>query len=418
MNIDFELLKSFAIALAIGALVGVEREKYRDKTGTAAGLRTFSLIALSGALAAWLGETMEQNWLLLVGLVALTIVVMAPRFLSTGEQDTGLTTLVAANIVYLLGATVLTGYTEIAIALGVTVSALLAFREPLHGIVHKIGTDDLFAGLKLLIATFIILPIIPNETLDPWGAFNPFKVWLLAILISALSLVGYVAMRLFGSRKGVAATGLSGGMVSSTALTLALARRSSIDGKSAVHRLTTGILLAWTVMYLRILIAVSIIFPPLLKLLSGPCLLFATACAGIAWYHWRQDESSSEEKAVDVKNPFSLLQATQFALVFAAIMFVVRLSEHYLPPSSIYGVASLAGLVDVDAITLSISSSAQDGGPLGQAAIAILLASLTNTLTKAGMVLALGDRSLRRPILLASVALLALTGAAIGWIAI
>ena len=409
MEFDLDLLKAFAIALAIGALVGVEREKHRDAAGTTAGLRTFTLIALAGGLAAWMGTVIGHHWLLIIGLIALTLVVVARRYVGVSEQDTGLTTVIAALTVYLLGATVLLGFSKLAIALGVTVSAILAFREPLHGLVKRIGTDDLFAGLKLLIATFIILPLIPNHTLDPWNAFNPFKVWLLAILISAISLVGYIAMRFFGQRRGVTATGLSGGLVSSTAVTLALARRSKLDGKDAVHRLTTGILLAWMVMYFRLMIAVTVVFTPLLKLLAPACITLSLACAAFAYYHWKRDLSHVSDDSVEVKNPFSLVVATKFALLFALILFLVRLSEYYLPPSSIYGVAALAGLVDVDAITLSLSTAAKDSTLMNQTAVAILLASLTNTVVKFGMVFTLGDSSMRQPMLIATSVLIGIT---------
>ena len=140
------------------------------------------------------------------------------------RSRTGLTTEVAALVVFLLGAMVMLGHAELAIGLGVVTAAVLAYKQPLHGFVDKLGWDDVYAGLRLLIATFIALPLLPNEPIDPWGALNPYSLWLLVILISSLSLVGYVLTRLLGPARGTALTGLTGGLVSSTAVTLSFAK--------------------------------------------------------------------------------------------------------------------------------------------------------------------------------------------------
>jgi uncharacterized membrane protein (DUF4010 family) len=162
-----------------------------------------------------------------------------------------LTTEVAAVIVFLLGAMIMLGYEELAIGLGVITAAVLAYKQPLHGFVEKLGWDDVYAGVRLLIATFIALPLLPNEPIDPWGALNPYKLWLLVILISSLSLVGFVLTRLLGSARGTALTGLAGGLASSTAVTLSFAKEGR-DKPQMANALACGILLAWAVMFVRI----------------------------------------------------------------------------------------------------------------------------------------------------------------------
>ena len=142
----------------------------------------------------------------------------------SSEDGKGLTTEIAAVIVFLLGAMVMFGFEALAIGLGVVTAAVLAYKQPLHGFVEKLGWDDVYAGVRLLIATFIALPLLPNEPIDPWGALNPYKLWLLVILISSLSLVGYVLTRLLGPARGMALTGLVGGLASSTAVTLSFAK--------------------------------------------------------------------------------------------------------------------------------------------------------------------------------------------------
>lgn len=412
LGTDGVLIRDFAIALAIGALVGVEREKHRERSGHgAAGLRSFMLIAEVGAIAAWLAQQLTAPWLLGVVLVALALI-SGPLGLRPGAVDkpaatdgsrdeaAGITTALAALAVYLLGAMTLYGHAEHAVALAIATSAILAFREPMHGLVRQIGTEDLYAGLKLLIATFIILPLIPNRTIDPWGAFNPFQLWLLVILISGLSLVGYVAMRWLGPNRGTALTALAGGLVSSTAVTLNFAKRSR-EQIDASAMLATGVLLAWTVMYLRVLVEVAVVHAPLLKHIAMPMLVLAVLCLALTVRGWRHARNGHHGNGLPIKNPFSLVSATQFALFFTAILFTVKLSEIYLPPETLYGVAALAGFAEVDAMVLSLASLVRDGTDADIATRAILLTTLTNTWTKTALVVVLASPALRKHMLLA-----------------
>jgi uncharacterized membrane protein (DUF4010 family) len=300
----------------------------------------------------------------------------------------------------------------VAVALAIATTAILAWKAPLHGWVARVGRDDLFAGLTLLIATFIVLPILPDRAVDPWGALNPYEMWLLVILISGISLLGYAATRWLGSGRGVPITGLFGGLVSSTAVTLSFARRSREEERD-VHladSLAAGILIAWAVMVVRVGIEVAVVHRPLLRALALPlCALTAVAAAAAGLAYWRAGKragSASEE--VPLRNPFSLLAAIRFAAFFAAVLLVVKLVEHYAPGRGVYGVAALAGLTDVDAITLSMASGVRKGSvAAATAAHAVVIAVIANTLVKAGMVLALGARALGRRIGLAAAALVA-----------
>lgn len=441
--------QAFALALAIGALMGVEREKHRRDSGNpVAGLHTFILVAEAGALSAWLGEQTGQPWLLAAALLAISLplalsVLRDRRGMVAGgalgpehgtpvredgeperrrppERPTsdagvaaapaagdGLTTLIAALVTFLLGAVCIHGPADIAVALGIASSAILAFREPLHGLVARIGTDDLYAGLKLLIASFIVLPLLPDRPLDPWQIFNPFKIWLLVILISGLSLVGYVLTRWLGTQRGTAMTALAGALVSSTAVTLELARRAR-DGSAPPVLISAGMLLAWGMMYLRMLLALGVVHPPLLKALALPCLSLAALCM-LAGAIGLRRAGPEEDGALHIRNPFNLVAAGKFAALFVCILALVRLSQYYFPGGSLYAVASLAGLVDVDAIVLSSAELARTGGELGLVSGAILLATLANTGSKLGLALVIGGRSLRRYMLPAALVLTVLT---------
>lgn len=421
LEVDVALAGNFLIALLIGALVGIEREKRKSACArpTFGGIRTFILLAQIGAVSAWMAQRLAQPWLFVTALVAVASVVLTAYVLEgrRNSDNVGLTTEIAALTVFLLGGAVMVGYAEIAVPLAILTSAVLAFKQPLHGLIAKIGEDDLYAGLKLLIASFIVLPLLPNYYIDPWNALNPYKLWLLVVLISALSLVGYTAMRWLGSAHGTAVTGLAGGLVSSTAVTLGLARQSTTEtGTRMSDALAAGVLLAWTVMFVRVLIAVGIVFPSLLAALLVPFVAMALAGGGFAIFYYRrgiaeQQRREGEKSNIALRNPFSLTAATQFALLFAVVLLVVKLTELYLPQSGLYMVAALAGLTDVDAITLSMAQYAERSRDFSTAAGAIAIAAISNTLVKCGFIVALGDKGLRTRILLGTGAIL-VTGAA------
>lgn len=416
-------LYDFLIALFIGALVGIEREKKKHADGDVGigGIRTFILVAMAGAVSGWLSVRLGAPAIFAAGLVITAGLVLAGYVLTVraGIASPGLTTEIAALMVFLLGGTVMFGWASLAVGLGIVTAATLAFKEPLHGFVEKVGRDDIYAILKLLIATFIVLPLLPNRAVDPLEALNPYRLWLLVILISGLGLVGYVAVRILGQARGTAVTGVFGGLVSSTAVTLSFAKRSRDEARrhvgqgraaSVLDALAAGILLAWVVMFVRIGVLVAVLHPVLLPALAGPMTAMGVLAAGSGGYYlWRGAAASQRavaEGEVPLANPFSLTAAVKFALLFATILVLVELVRRYLPGQGMYVVAALAGLTDVDAITLSMASYARGGGDADVAVRAIGIAAMTNTVVKAGMVAALAAGGLRQRILVAAAAVL------------
>jgi len=421
---DLLTVRDFTIALLIGALVGIDREKRKSEDGHGAigGLRTFILIAAAGALSAWLSLEFESHWIFSSALVCVTVLVAAGHLTHarTHPGSVGLTTEMAALVVFALGATVLYGYPEVAVGLAIAVSAALAYKQPLHGLVDRIGREDMYAGLRLLIATFVVLPLLPNEPVDPWQALNPYKLWLLTILIAGLSLVGYVATRLAGSDRGAALTGLTGGLVSSTAVTLTFARQSR-EASGAADALACGILLAWAVMFVRVIVAVAVVNAALIATLwPGMLAMAGAALAGAGWFYLRTRRAGDSAKAqggdgVVLSNPFSLTSAAKFTAFFAVVLMLVALAKRHYEGQGMLLVAGLAGLTDVDAITLSMAQYARAGGDAGTATGAIVVAALTNTAVKMGMVGVLGDGGLRSRVLTAGTVVLALGGALLAW---
>jgi uncharacterized membrane protein (DUF4010 family) len=409
--VDLEAVWNFATALLIGALLGIERERHKREHDeqTIGGLRTFILFALIGALGGWLTLALDSPWILAAALLASLAPVLAGYVISARTQPDalGLTTELAAVAACLLGAMTTLGYRGLAVGLGVAVAAVLAYKQPLHGMVQRLDREDVYAGLRLLIATFIVLPLLPDQPIDPWGALRPRSLWMLVLLISSLSLVGYVATRLLGANRGIPLTGLTGGLVSSTAVTLALARQSRDPAYAvAAPALASGILLAWAVMFARVVVEVAVVNASLLGELLPPFVAMAVVAAGMAAYLRGHRSGDDRIAGVPLKNPFSLTAAMRFAAFFAVVLLVVRLVQVYASGHGVYLVAALAGTTDVDAITLSMAQYARSGNS-GIAVQAITVAALTNTVVKTGMVLALGARHLRRQVAIAAALILA-----------
>jgi uncharacterized membrane protein (DUF4010 family) len=418
-GLDFELARNFATALLIGALAGIDREKKKSLEGDVGigGIRTFILFAQAGAVSAWLSQVLGSPWIFAATVGAVSAVVIAGYVVHARAKPNafGLTTEIAAVGVCLLGGACVVGHPGVAVALGIVTSAALAAKQPLHRLVAKLGTDDIYAGLKLLVATFIVLPLLPDRPLDPWGALNPYELWWLVILISSLSLVGYVTVRWLGRERGTLVTGLAGGLASSTAVTLSFARRSRDEGGARLAgALAAGILIAWGVMFIRVVVLVAVIHAPLVPRVLVPftamglvtlllsALLLARKGVGPA--------SSEASQDVPLKNPFSLTAAIRFGLFFAAVLLVVKIVQDSFPGRGLLGVAALAGLTDVDAIVLSMARLARAGSDPATAASAITVAALSNTVVKAGLAATLGGPALGRKAVLATALILVAGG--------
>lgn len=400
---DFDVARDFGTALLLGALMGIEREKRNIREGFGiAGLRSFVLLAQVGAIAGFLGGRLQMPWLLPVTVLAIAGVVVAGYLaaLRARPEHLGLTTELAAVVTCLLGALATTGHRELAIGLGVGTAALLAYKQPLHDLVGRLGWDDVLVGLRLLLATFIVLPLLPDRSVDPWGAINPYKLWLLVLLISGLSLIGYVATRWLGPGRGIAVTAVAGGLVSSTAVTLALAKQSR-EPAAIGSQLAGGILVSWCVMFLRVLVAAAVVCPAMLVPMvpSFAAMAVASGAFGAAMLRRGHHATGVVAAAVPMKNPFSLIAASKFAALFAVVQLALKLGQQYMPQSGLYAISALAGLTDVDAVTLSMAERARLApADTAQAITATVIACVTNTLVKAGVVVGMG-RGLGRPVL-------------------
>ncbi|HMA97275.1 MAG TPA: MgtC/SapB family protein [Polyangiaceae bacterium] len=401
---DLKLLQALGTALFIGALVGTERTKHqKSEQAGFAGLRTFILFAELGAVLGWLSLRLSSPALFTAGLVCVTIVVAAAYVVEkrNPEDSVGTTTEISAILVYVLGGLSMTGYAPLAVALGIATAALLATKETLHQGVRRINHAELLAALRLLFASFIVLPLLPRHPIDPWGALNPYKLWLLVILISALSMVGYVAVRAMGAARGVLVTGFFGGIVSSTAATLTFARQSRETPDSG-FALVAGTLISWTVMFLRVVVLVAVLRWSLLGSILAPVAVLGVVGSGFCFLALRRAHGEFGTAALlpreaSFRNPFKLLSAVKFALVFAVVLLAAKLVLKFAPGAGIYWLSAIAGITDVDAIVLSISELAREGSKSNLVlARSILIAVIANTLGKFALAAFLGTPRLAR----------------------
>ena len=421
--LDPALVWNLFAALIVGALVGVEREKTKAQSGNLGigGVRTFILFALAGAVGGWLATTLHSAWVLVAAVGSVTALAVSGYLMQARVKPDalGLTTETAAVAVCRLGAACTAGHAAVALALGIAVSGVLAYKEPMHGLVAKLGADDISAGVKLLAATFIVLPLLPARAIDPWGAIRLQALWTLVVAIAAISLVGYVATRMLGPDRGTAVTGLTGGLVSSTAVTLTFARRSREEGAGAANALAAGLLLAWTVMSARVVVLAGLVHAPLVPPLLVPfgAMAAATLVPVALLLRRRGDAPAEAGRPVDLRNPFSLTSAVKFGLLFAVVLLVVALVRRYFPGQGYYVVAALAGLTDVDAITLSMAGLVRDGGADAATATgAIVIAALANTLVKCGIIVGTAAAALRARVVVVTLLLVAAALASL-WIA-
>ena len=393
----------FGAAILIGALVGLEREFVQQRIGEPdfAGIRTFSLMALLGAVSAFITE--QQGILpFLVVYAGLALLVWLSYLgdVYRGRQE-GITTEVAALLTPLFGAMVVWGHAELATALGVITALTLSLKPRLHRVAQRMSSEDLWAMLEFALIAAVVLPLLPDRTFGPLDVLNPYEIWLLVVLVSGIGFFGYVLMKVLGAERGIGLAGILGGIASSTATTLSFSGRSKKHPglSSAFGR---GIILSSSMMFPRVLVEVFAVYSPLVADVFVPvAAMFVTGVAAFAvtWWRDRSDELSDEE-AVDLSNPLNLSTAIKFGLLFAMVLIVTKGSDRFFGTAGVYAASVITGVADVDAITLSASELAATGGIEPQvAAVAIILAVLTNTITKAALAVILGSRQLRPTII-------------------
>jgi len=396
---DTQLLP-LLVALALGMLIGLQRGWHERDTpagGRIAGIRTFGLLALSGALAGMLTTPLGSGIAIAMGLAVTLLLGLAHWLDSNNDHDYGITTVVAGVVTYLTGLLTILGDLSLAVAVAVITTIVLHFKQTLHQAMGHLSDSEMRGILQLALISAVLLPVLPNQSYGPWGALNPYEIWLMVVLIAGISLAAYFAMRLTGPNKGVLITSVLGGLASSTALTLSLARMNA--RVPMPHLLSCGILLASAIMYPRILLEVAVINPALLPTLLPPMLAMTLGCVLGAFLLWRKSESSAAINTGKLATqPFQLIPALKFGVLLVGILLIAHGIQEHMGEQGLWLVSIVAGLTDVDAITLTLARMAQDSIGTDTAVTGITLAAITNTLVKGGLALFAGHASLCRPL--------------------
>lgn len=394
--IELQNFKLLGIALAIGLLIGLERGWHtRDKAEgmRIAGLRTYGLIALLGGL--W-GILAQQSDILLMGFiflsVALVLLIAYSKSLNKFE-DYSITSIIASLITFTLGALTVFGNTMLASATAVVITLLLGFKPLLHGWINKLEQNELEATLKLLLISVVLLPILPNKSFDPWGVINPYLIWGMVVLITGISYAGYFAIRIVGYRHGPVLTGLFGGLVSSSVLTINLSRLSKTY-PSMQDALSAGILTACATMFVRTLLLASILNPALLQLLLPALSIMGSSTYLIAYLLWKNSTEFQGNEDMKLDNPFQLGMAIKFGAFLVSILLLSKILQFNFGDMGTYGLAAVSGLADVDPIVLSMSQFSKEGLELNIAAKAILIAVAVNSGIKSAIAFVIGDMAL------------------------
>ena len=388
-----EALPAFTTSLALGLLIGLERER---SPAAKAGLRTFALVAMLGTLMALIGQETGATWVIVAGFIGVTAIIISAYVGDNADDDPGTTTQAALMLCFGLGAAVWYGYSTLAIMLAIVTTVLLHFKPELQNMSKNLTRRDLQSILQFAVLSFIVLPILPDQDYGPYSSLNPYQTWLMVVLISGVSLAGYVALRLVGHRYGAPLLGFLGGLVSSTATTLVYARHSK-NGE-AMNRLAVVVILIANLVVLIRLSVVSVvvspkILPHILPVLMGGFVLGLL----VTFLMWRNDNRDGESPMPQLTNPTEIRTALGFGLMYAAVLLCAAWLSDYAGSSGLYALAVVSGLTDVDAISLS-SLRLFELGKLGadQAVTAISIAYLSNLTFKFGLVVIVGGRTLAR----------------------
>ncbi|MGV3479252.1 MAG: MgtC/SapB family protein [Sphingobium sp.] len=411
-----EPLQRLLFAIAIGVNVGTERhwrERDEEDGKRTAGIRTFGLVGMLGGIT---GSIAAMPGFGPVG-AAIVIAAMFTAFAAVfalyqyreavADDKFSATTTVAAMLTFALGTLSAMGDLTLASAAGVALVAILASRDVLHNFVERLSWAELRSAIVLLGMTFIILPLLPEDPIGPFGGISPSRTWLLVIILAAISFGGYVAVRLLGPARGELVAGAIGGVISSTATTLTNARRSTeIEGSST---LAAGALAASAVSYVRTAILVGVLAAPLGPALFLPLGAGAIVMAGFAGIFARRHDGPGEHS--QPKNPFDIVSVLKMAAMLTAVAFLSRAAASLLGDSGLILVSALSGLADVDAVVVAVTGMAADLSHM-IAVAAIGVAVISNTVSKAAYAIIFGSRSFGLRVLSASAAALAAAAAA------
>lgn len=393
---DYSDLYTLGITLGLGFLVGFQRQRDQKEM---AGIRTFSLITILGAILALIERETDNVWLLPIVGIGLVGLMVSSTFIKSrsGDHEPGITTEVAALLMYVIGAYLVLGNQWIGVIVGGGVAFLLYLKTRLHSWVFDLEDKDVRAIMTFAAISLIILPILPDETYGPYDVLNPHEIWLIVVLIVGISVLGYFLYKIIGKNAGVISNGILGGLISSTATTVSYSRMAK-QSKNIGSLAAFVILTASAVSFGRIIVEIGIVAPAQLGSIALPIavvgMIMVILSAGLFILIKR---NKSDAKVPEPENPAQFKSALTFGLLYGLILLGVAFVKTELGNDALYIVAVVSGLTDVDAITLSLSQLMKKGSletSLGWQLI--ILAGLSNMLFKGVMAITIGGKTLAK----------------------
>ncbi len=387
------IFQKILLSLAIGALVGLERER-RAKGETVAGFRTFMLVTLFGLLSGYMSGIFSSFVPIYAGLFSIGILAGLSYYAKfSSKKSIGLTTEIALILSFIIGLIVFFDVYPffLTVSLGIILTLVLFSLETSHSFAKRIKQVEIRDAVIFAVLAFIILPLLPNNAIDPIGALNPYKIWLSIVIVLSVSFAAYIAMKIFGSKYGSVMTGLLGGLVSSTAVSVDMADKVR-KNKKILYSAAFAVIIASSTMFLRQLFVASAINHNLFIPLLLPMTILGVVGYIFSYIYWKKNRSG--KSAIEIKSPLSLKSALQFSILLVVVLTVSKLAENYFGSTSIIAVALIAGLLDSDAMTISLSSLALNGLLGSTAVVGIILVGLSNTFMKWLLVRWLGNRKI------------------------
>jgi uncharacterized membrane protein (DUF4010 family) len=404
MSENLRLLEHLLIALALGVLIGAEREIARGQpeereSKRFAGIRTFGLISLLGAISLHFANHFGAVFFAASFFGFVLLAITAYIRTRTGE-DMGATTEITAILTFLYGAFCMTEYNLVAVVLAVFTALILHAKEVVHSFVSRITEEEFYATLKFAIIALVILPFLPKNVY--FGFFNPYEIWLIVVIVSGVEFVGYVVTKLLPPRKGITIIGLLGGIISSTALVLNASRESK-EERAITNSLAFSSALASSTAFLKIIIVVYIVNKDIVDRVALPMtVMFILGMTG-ALFLWRRSKAEKEIQTINLKSPFTLSPALKFGVFFVFIIFLTTFANKYFGIIGVYATSVLGGIANLNAPIASIAELAHESITAKVATFSIVITACVNTISKAGIAFLLGSKEFSKLVILSSV---------------
>ncbi|MCB9291327.1 MAG: MgtC/SapB family protein [Lewinellaceae bacterium] len=390
------MFKEIFIVLGIGLLLGLEREysKQEKEERLFAGVRTFPIVALIGYIALFLSD--QYSPFIFVAAFVGVMGIIALAYATSRKADAGTTTEFSLMASFILGSLVFTKNYHLAVTIAVLITTLLSLKIKLHEAVHKLSRRDIFSILYFVVISALVLPLLPDKGMGPYGIFNLYKTWLIVVIFVTLNFLAYFLSKFLSRRHSVLLTGILGGFASSTATAWYFSRQAGKQESGGVIQ-AAAIILASSIMFPRLLIWLALLNMQMFRALWLPVLVFGAAGLAVGYYlSTREGQGPQEGEGPEISNPINFKEALVFALIYVAIQFVVGYAEEQFGDKGVYFAAAISGLTDVDAITISMANYGKQSIDLSVAGLSVVIGAFSNTSVKYAFCLVFGNNRLRK----------------------